>query len=83
MMRLLHWVLAPRTVPALPRTFPREWGAPPDAATLAALGVAEAATHLNHGRVARHHALSRNDSVGKRADKSGRCKVRPTSTVRP
>ena len=50
---------------------------------LAALGVAEAATHLNHGRVARHHALSRNDSVGKRADKSGRCKVRPTSTVRP
>ncbi|KAI0360589.1 hypothetical protein OH77DRAFT_1445537 [Trametes cingulata] len=40
MMRLLHWVLAPRS--ALPSTFPAEWGAPPDSEVLRSLGLANA-----------------------------------------
>ena len=55
-MRLLHWVLAPCTVPALPRTFPPEWGAPPDTATLAALaalGVANAGFSVLYSDVGR------------------------------
>ena len=40
MMRLLHWVLAPRS--DLPPTFPKEWGAPPDEKMLQSLGVANA-----------------------------------------
>ncbi|KAI0372039.1 hypothetical protein BV20DRAFT_964740 [Pilatotrama ljubarskyi] len=40
MMRLLHWVLAPRS--ALPPSFPAEWGAPPDVDMLRSLGAANA-----------------------------------------
>ncbi|KAI1798122.1 hypothetical protein LXA43DRAFT_9929 [Ganoderma leucocontextum] len=40
MMRLLHWVLAPRS--ALPPTFPKEWGAPPDEKLIQFAGVANA-----------------------------------------
>ncbi|OSD08107.1 hypothetical protein PYCCODRAFT_386283 [Trametes coccinea BRFM310] len=40
MMRLVHWVLAPRS--ALPAEFPAEWGAPPDIDVLRVLGVANA-----------------------------------------
>lgn len=40
MMRLLHWVLAPRS--ALPSAFPAEWGTAPDIDVLRALGVANA-----------------------------------------
>ncbi len=40
MMRLLHWVLAPRS--ALPPTFPKEWGTPPDEEMLQSVGVGNA-----------------------------------------
>ncbi|PIL27593.1 hypothetical protein GSI_10744 [Ganoderma sinense ZZ0214-1] len=40
MMRLLHWVLARRS--ALPPTFPKEWGTPPDQKMLQSAGVANA-----------------------------------------
>ncbi|KAI0711175.1 hypothetical protein C8T65DRAFT_829492 [Cerioporus squamosus] len=36
MLRLLHWVLAPRS--ALPSTFPPEWGTPPDIEMLKSSG---------------------------------------------
>ncbi|KAI8986892.1 hypothetical protein BD414DRAFT_461370 [Trametes punicea] len=52
MMRLLHWVLAPRS--ALPSEFPAEWGAPPDVAVLSTLGVANAqfsALYSDVGRI--------------------------------
>ncbi|TBU41719.1 hypothetical protein BD309DRAFT_964638 [Dichomitus squalens] len=40
MMRLLHWVLAPRS--ALSSTFPEEWGVPPDEKILESAGVGNA-----------------------------------------
>ncbi|KAM5533895.1 hypothetical protein V8D89_012435, partial [Ganoderma adspersum] len=40
MMRLLHWVLAPRS--ALPPTFPNQWGVAPDEKMLQSAGVANA-----------------------------------------
>ncbi|KAI8993036.1 lysozyme-like domain-containing protein [Trametes punicea] len=49
---------------------------------LAALGVAEAASHDNHARMARHHAVAaRNDPIIRRTKNNSRCKVRPTSTL--
>ncbi|RPD65611.1 hypothetical protein L226DRAFT_479727 [Lentinus tigrinus ALCF2SS1-7] len=51
MMRLLHWVLASRS--ALPPTFPREWGAPPDVELLRSLGVANAQFSVLYSDVGR------------------------------
>ncbi|OSD06857.1 glycoside hydrolase family 23 protein [Trametes coccinea BRFM310] len=53
---------------------------------LAALGVAEATSgHLNHNKMARHHAVAarnaHDDSPIVRRSASGRCKVRPSSTL--
>ncbi|RDX54608.1 hypothetical protein OH76DRAFT_1397971 [Lentinus brumalis] len=51
MLRLLHWVLAPRS--ALPSTFPSEWGAPPDIEMLKSVGVANAQFSVLYSDVGR------------------------------
>ncbi|RDX54605.1 hypothetical protein OH76DRAFT_1397964 [Lentinus brumalis] len=51
MMRLLHWVLAPRS--ALPSTFPSEWGTPPDIEMLKSVGLANAQFSVLYSDVGR------------------------------
>ncbi|KAI0711178.1 hypothetical protein C8T65DRAFT_739572 [Cerioporus squamosus] len=51
MMRLLHWVLAPRS--ALPSTFPPDWGTAPDIEMLKSLGVANAQFSVLYSDVGR------------------------------
>ncbi|CDO77312.1 Glycoside Hydrolase Family 23 protein [Trametes cinnabarina] len=51
---------------------------------LAALGVAEASSHVNNARMARHHGLaarSAHDSPVIRRGSNGRCKVHPTTST--
>ncbi|KAJ8488040.1 hypothetical protein ONZ51_g3804 [Trametes cubensis] len=56
MMRLVHWVLAPRS--ALPAEFPAEWGTPPDIDVLRMLGVANAQFSVLYSDVGREFYLS-------------------------
>ena len=52
MMRLVHWLLRPRS-PTVDATFPVEWGAPPDTSMLQKLGMANATFSVLYSDVGR------------------------------